>query len=145
MESPGKRRPNHGRPLPLNETVTRQMKKMPRRGSGPELRLRRELFRRGLRFRVNVGGLPGSPDIVFTAARIAVFVDGCFWHGCPIHATSPKNNRRWWEEKIAANRERDRRKDLELERLGWTSLHYWEHDDTEEIADEIEWLWRQLR
>lgn len=133
------------RPKPLNEAVTSQMKRMPRAGSKPELLLRAELFRRGMRFRVNFKGVPGKPDIAFTKAKIAVFVDGCFWHGCPIHGSLPKNNREWWRAKLEGNRERDERKDRELRQEEWLSLHYWEHDDIEEIADEIEELWNERR
>lgn len=133
-----------GRPQPLNETVRTQMQKMPRKNSGPEMELRRELFRRGLRYRVNYGALPGTPDLVFPRAKIAVFVDGCFWHGCPVHGTLPKNNREWWEEKLRRNRERDRFKDEQLKALGWTVLHYWEHDDVDDLADEIIWLRGQI-
>lgn len=131
--------------VPLNDHVTQQMKKMPRSGSKPEIRLRSELFRRGLRFRINHPGFPGRPDIAFTRAKIAVFIDGCFWHGCPIHGTLPKNNREWWEKKLQGNKDRDHRKDLELQEVGWLPLHYWEHDDLEEIADEIEEVWRERR
>ena len=89
---------------------------------------------------MNYPGLPGRPDIVLTRAKIAVFVDGCFWHACPVHGSLPKNNRGWWESKLARNVERDREKDRALEELGWTPRHYWEHDDVDEVADEIEWL-----
>lgn len=121
------------------------MKRMPRSGSKPEMALRKELFHRGLRFRVNFRKIPGSPDIAFTRARIAVFVDGCFWHGCSIHGTLPKNNREWWRGKLEGNRARDMRKDSELREMGWLPIHYWEHDDMEEVADEIEELWRERR
>ena len=79
-------------PQPLSETVRRQMSAMRTRDAGTEIALRRELHRRGLRFRVQVRTLPGRPDIALTRARIAVFVDGCFWHRCPDHGTAPKNN-----------------------------------------------------
>lgn len=132
-----------GRPAPLNIHVRNQMRRMPRAGSTVEKAVRSVLHRRGLRFRVNYRGLPGTPDIAFTRARIAVFIDGCFWHACPIHGTLPKNNRDWWEAKLRRNRERDLEKDAALEAMGWLVLHYWEHDDPDEIADEIEWVWRQ--
>lgn len=89
---------------------------------------------------MNYPGLPGKPDIALTRAKIAVFVDGCFWHACPVHGSLPRNNREWWEAKLARNVERDREKDSALEELGWTPIHYWEHDDVDEVADEIEWL-----
>ena len=133
------------RPLPSSEQVSQQMKRMPRKNSGPEVRLRRELHSRGLRFRVNLRGLPGTPDIAFTRAKIAVFVDGCFWHRCPRHGVLPKANRDWWREKLDRNVERDRRKDGELEELGWLSIHVWEHDDPSTVADGIEQAWRVQR
>lgn len=74
--------------------------------------------------------LPGRPDFVFPARRIAVFVDGCFWHGCPRHGTMPKENRRFWRAKITRNRERDREVGVELRRLGWKVLRVWEHELT---------------
>src|SRR5438105_437916 len=89
-----------------------------RRDTGPELALRRELHRRGLRFRVDhppVSGLQCRADMVFTRARVAVFVDGCFWHGCPEHGTLPRANGEWWRAKLEANAARDRRNDLALD------------------------------
>ena len=74
--------------------------------------------------------LPGRPDFVFPAGRLAVFVDGCFWHGCPRHGTMPKENRRFWQAKITRNRERDREVRAELRRLGWKVLRVWEHELT---------------
>ena len=117
------------------------MSRMPTRDSGPEVALRRELHRRGLRFRVNVKGLPGRPDVALTRARVAVFVDGCFWHACPEHGVLPKANRQWWREKLETNVERDRRNDRLLQELGWLPLHVWEHDEIGEAADCIERLW----
>jgi DNA mismatch endonuclease (patch repair protein) len=72
--------------------------------------------------------LPGRPDFAFSRARVAIFVDGCFWHGCPIHFTRPKNRADFWEGKIARNRKRDRRVDRKLRSLGWKVLRVWEHD-----------------
>lgn len=132
------------RPVPLNIHVRDQMRRMPRAGSTVEKAVRSELHRRGLRFRVNYRGLPGTPDIAFTRVKIAVFIDGCFWHACPIHGTMPKNNRAWWEAKLWRNRDRDLEKDAALEAMGWLVLHYWEHDEPEEIADEVEWVWRDI-
>lgn len=133
------------RPPPLNTSVRQQMKRMPQAGTGIEKRLRSQLFRRGLRFRVNYSDLPGKPDIVFTKAKLAIFLDGCFWHACPIHGSLPKNNREWWQAKLDRNIQRDREKDEALQALGWIPLHYWEHDAVEEVADEIEWVWRDRR
>jgi DNA mismatch endonuclease, patch repair protein len=111
-------------------------------GTQPELAIRSELHRRGLRYRVNARGLPGRPDIVFTRARIAVQVDGCFWHGCPEHGSVPKSNTEWWRTKLEANRERDVRNDATLSADGWLVIRVWEHDDPSAVADTIEAGWR---
>jgi DNA mismatch endonuclease, patch repair protein len=120
------------------------MSRMPRADSAPEVTLRRELHRRGLRFRKHVRGLPGRPDIVFTRARLAVFCDGCFWHQCPVHGSAPKNNAEWWQAKLQANVERDRRQTAQLEAAGWTVLRVWEHEDATEGADRVVAVYRTL-
>lgn len=108
------------------------MVSQPRRDTVPELALRRALHRAGLRFRVQFQ-VPGKSrrtiDIAFTRVKVAVFVDGCFWHGCPVHGVSPKNNADWWQRKIDANRVRDEDTASHLEGLGWAVLRFWEHDD----------------
>src|SRR5690606_6808375 len=101
-----------------------------------------DLHSRGLRFRVNFRGLPGTPDVVLTRARLAVFVDGCFWHHCPEHGALPKNNREWWMAKFEATAARDRRKDGELASAGWLPLHFWEHEPVEVMSAEVVRLWR---
>jgi DNA mismatch endonuclease (patch repair protein) len=111
-----------------------------RRDTGPELALRRELFRRGLRFRVDyppVAGLNCRPDIVFTRARLAVFLDGCFWHACPEHGNVPKANGAWWRVKLDVNVARDRRNDAALEAAGWRVIRLWEHEPVGEAADMV--------
>lgn len=133
------------RPQPLNHAVSAQMSRMPRASTGPEVLVRRELHRRGLRFRVNYPNLPGRPDVAFSRARLAVFIDGCFWHMCPEHATVPKNNRDWWLAKLRRNVERDREKDAALAVLGWEVLHFWEHETPAHVASVIETRWRQRR
>lgn len=112
-----------------------------RRDTGPELALRRELHRRGLRYRVDyapVRGLRCRPDVVFTRARLVVFVDGCFWHSCPLHATRPAANADWWREKLDANVQRDRRNDRDLQAAGWRVLRIWEHEASSDAADRVE-------
>jgi DNA mismatch endonuclease (patch repair protein) len=102
-----------------------------RRDTGGELALRAALHRSGLRFRVD-WPLPGTrrrADVAFPARRIAVFVDGCFWHGCPDHGTWPRANARWWRAKIEANVARDRDTVTQLTAIGWAVLRFWEHDD----------------
>jgi DNA mismatch endonuclease, patch repair protein len=110
-----------------------------RRDTKGELELRSLLHRRGLRFRVHalLPGLRRRSDIVFTRARVAVFVDGCFWHGCPEHGSWPKQNADWWREKIEANQRRDRDTDARLKAAGWTVVRVWEHDDPTRAADWI--------
>ena len=126
---------------PPSALVSQQMRRMPTRGTKPELALRSALHAKGLRFRVTATTLPGRPDIVFTRARIAVFVDGCFWHSCPQHSTRPRNNAEWWQDKLAATVERDRRKDAELEAQGWVPIHVWEHEEPSLAAARIKNLW----
>lgn len=130
-------------PVPKNELVSAQMRRMPRTSTGPELALRRQLHAAGLRFRVNRRELPGTPDVVLSRAKLAVFVDGCFWHACPDHGTLPKNNRDWWRQKLELNRERDLRKDRALIELGWLPLRFWEHQPIEDMVGAVVRLWRE--
>lgn len=97
------------------------------RDTGPEMALRRGTWAAGLRYRVN-NRLTGRPDIVFVSARVAVFVDGCFWHGCPLHAVKPKTRATFWAEKIGRNQARDAEVTSALKRQGWTVLRFWEHE-----------------
>ena len=112
-----------------------------RRDTAPEMALRRELHQRGLRYRVDYAPLPAvrcRADIVFTRARVAVFVDGCFWHRCPLHQTHPNANGEWWRDKLDRNVERDRRNDRELAAAGWRVERVWEHESPDSAADRIE-------
>ncbi len=93
----------------------------------PERLLRQGLFSAGLRYRLQ-GRLPGRPDIVFPREKVCVFVDGCFWHGCPLHATKPAHNASFWAKKLERNAERDREVDAALIRDGWRVLRFWEHE-----------------
>jgi len=131
------------RPIPTSEAVSGRMSRQARTGTSPELVLRRALHRRGLRFRVDYrldpAGLPRRrADVVFTRQQVAVFVDGCFWHACPEHATSPKANGAWWAAKLAGNVARDRDTDARLEASDWTVVRVWEHELVEAAADLIE-------
>ena len=124
------------------------MKRQARRDTKAELAVRRALWRRGLRYRVDVNPLPGSrrgADLVFTRARVAVFVDGCFWHSCPTHGTMPKANHDWWRAKLARNRERDADTDRRLLGSGWTSIRIWEHEDPAEAAERVIAVVRRAR
>jgi len=84
-------------------------------------------------------------DIVWRGLHLAVFIDGCFWHGCPEHATRPKSNGDWWAEKLDGNVRRDRRTDAELKSRGWTVLRFWEHEDAAGVSDEICSVLEELR
>jgi DNA mismatch endonuclease (patch repair protein) len=109
------------------------MKSQRQRDTAAEIALRSLLHRRGLRFRVHYAlpNLRRRADIAFPRQRIAVFVDGCFWHGCPEHGTWPKQNADWWREKIEANRRRDADTDARLGDQGWKVVRIWEHEAAE--------------
>jgi DNA mismatch endonuclease (patch repair protein) len=113
------------------------MARVRQRGTDVEIELRRALHALGLRYRLHVP-LSRSPrrvaDIVFIGARVAVFVDGCFWHGCPLHATWPKKNAEFWRAKIEANRARDADTTRRLRELGWEVIRVWSHEDPVEAA-----------
>ncbi|MGI9822194.1 very short patch repair endonuclease [Agromyces sp. Marseille-Q5079] len=121
-----------------SEGTRRSMLANKRRDTSTELAVRRILHARGLRYRVDYAPLPGlrrrRADIVFTRARLAVFIDGCFWHGCPEHATHPKRNAEYWGPKLAANIERDRDTDRRLQEAGWRVLRFWEHEAADDVA-----------
>jgi DNA mismatch endonuclease, patch repair protein len=116
------------------------------RGNGktdtsPEVALRSVLHRRGLRFRKHAAPTPNircQVDILFRSARVAVFVDGCFWHGCPDHGTKPRTNSTYWVEKLARNAARDRLNDAALTGAGWKVIRIWEHEPVEDAAELVE-------
>ena len=129
------------RPIPSSVGVSQRMSRLGRRDTRPELALRSELHRRGLRFRVDRTVVPKvrtRADLVFTRARVAVFVDGCFWHACPEHQTWPQANKEWWRQKLDNNVARDRRNNAALEAEGWTVIRVWEHETASIAADRIE-------
>jgi len=120
-------------PEPTSETASRVARGNRRTETGPEVRLRSALHRRGLRFRkdwpVRFDGTKVRADIVFPAAKVAVFVDGCFWHGCPEHQRVPRSNADYWRRKLARNAERDRLIDAALTEAGWRVERIWEHEE----------------
>ncbi|MDX6697753.1 MAG: mismatch endonuclease, patch repair protein [Solirubrobacteraceae bacterium] len=130
-------------PPPTSAGRSRNMAAIRRRDTGPERSVRSLLHRAGFRFRVDLPIRIGShrpvrPDIVFPRARLAVFIDGCWWHGCPQHGRRPHvRNGHYWGPKIAGNMERDRRHTQLLESAGWTVRRYWEHEGSEEIAAQV--------
>lgn len=125
-------------PEPVSAAATKVAKANRRTGTKPEDSLRRTLHRLGLRYRkdslLRVGQVRTHPDIVFGVVRLAVFVDGCFWHVCPDHSSSPKSNIDYWGPKLAANVRRDALVTTELTRAGWNVLRIWEHEATLDAA-----------
>lgn len=136
-----------GAPRPLSkqswatsEAARRTMKGNRRRDTAPELAVRRLLHAAGLRYLVDAQPLPGlrrKADVVFRRQRIAVFIDGCYWHGCPEHGTTPTTNREYWTAKVAANRARDLDTDARLTEAGWQPVRFWEHEPPAEVASQV--------
>lgn len=113
------------------------MRAVKSKDTGLEMAFRKELWNRGLRYRVNYS-LPGKPDLVFIQPRLLVFLDSCFWHGCRWHCRMPKSNVRYWNGKISGNRHRDRSITTECRKLGWKVLRLWEHSIRNDLSCCIE-------
>lgn len=122
---------------PSSPGVSARMSRQASKNTRAELAVRRLLHAAGLRYRVEYP-VPGMPrrrlDVAFPRAKVAVLIDGCFWHGCPQHATQPKANAEWWRSKLDRNMARDRETTEHLLAAGWTVLRFWEHTPAEEIA-----------
>lgn len=129
-------------PEPASQAVTATMRGNRRRDTRPELQIRSILHRRGLRFYVDksirTNGRSVRPDIVFPRLKVAVFIDGCFWHGCPEHGRRPRSNTEYWRWKLEQNHDRDARVTTALQIGGWDVLRIWEHVPPEEASDQIE-------
>ncbi|MFK0101404.1 very short patch repair endonuclease [Streptomyces sp. NPDC091040] len=134
------------RPVPQgswasSEAVRASMRGNRGKDTGPELRLRSLIHREGLRYRVSARPLPDlrrTADLVFTKARVAVFVDGCFWHGCPEHhRPATTRNPEFWRDKIEVNRSRDEETNRRLSEVGWTVIRIWEHEDPVDAAQRV--------
>ncbi len=127
--------------LTTTDAVSARMSRQATRNTRPERALRSLLHARGLRYRVHLKPekhIRREADIVFTKARVAVFVDGCFWHGCPEHGEVPKSNDSFWRDKLEGNRIRDTQTRALLEAAGWSVVRVWEHEPFEEAADRVE-------
>ncbi|GHT93827.1 hypothetical protein FACS1894116_06690 [Betaproteobacteria bacterium] len=125
---------------PSSSDASRRMARVRQTGTDAELALRREMYRIGLRYRIGYEVLRKPrrvADVAFPGRKIAVFVDGCFWHGCPEHATWPKRNADFWRQKIEANRQRDADTNARLQANGWTALRFWSHESPIEAAKMI--------
>ena len=128
------------KPCPSSEAAIARMKAAKPRNTIPEKALRSMLYRKGLRFRLDqkpIGNLNRRADIVFRSAKIAIFVDGCFWHGCPVHGTQSKSNAEYWAMKIKQNQDRDIDTTNRLKAAGWKVIRVWEHEDPEEASQRI--------
>src|SRR5580658_4658242 len=139
---PVTRQPAKPYPLPSSAGRSANMKANRRVDTKPELALRRALHGRGYRYRKDyrldlADGVRVRPDIVFTARRVAVFVDGCFWHCCPDHGSKPAPNTWYWEPKLRRNVERDRTADAALGQAGWIVVRLWEHESLDAAVDAV--------
>lgn len=124
---------------PPTAARSRLMGRVRHRGTAPELMLRQALWAAGLRYRLNSKpNLPGSPDLIFPGARIAIFVDGCFWHGCPLHGSRPKTRHEFWAAKIARNQARDLAVDAALTSMEWAVVRLWEHEIKSNLIECVE-------
>ena len=130
----------HDEFMEVDPKTSARMKRVRSRDTLAELALRRELHRRGRRFFVQRHILRDrrTVDIVFPTAKLAVFVDGCFWHACPLHGTQSHTNTVWWQEKLARNVQRDRCTDNQLQAAGWNVIRVWEHENASDAADRVE-------
>lgn len=127
-------------PPPSSELARGRMVRQRSRDTGPELAVRRRLHATGVRYRVHAkleSDLRVRGDIAWVGLKVVVFIDGCYWHGCPLHATAPKANAVWWRRKLDDNVSRDRRTDTVLRERGWTVLRFWEHEDPAAVATMI--------
>lgn len=120
------------------------MSRIRARNTKPEIALRTALWSLGLRYRLHYP-VSGRPDIVFLRQRLAVFVDGCFWHGCPKHSVKPKTNSTFWKEKLEKNIERDLKITALLEAQGWRVRRFWEHEIEQDVAKVVEQVMRSIR
>ncbi|MEU9738471.1 very short patch repair endonuclease [Micromonospora chersina] len=128
------------RPGASSDEVRARMQRQRRRDTQPEMAVRRALHKRGIRFRVHAvlePDLRTRGDIVWRGRRLVVFIDSCYWHGCPVHGTAPKANAEWWRAKLETNRLRDARVEQTLGKRGWAVLRFWEHEEAEQVVARI--------
>ena|ERR1700733_2897201 len=128
------------KPKCSDAALSERMRRQAVQDTAGELLVRRLLFSRGLRYRIQLQ-VPGFPrrsiDIAFPARKLAVNIDGCFWHGCHMHRPLPRANRDWWALKIYENQRRDRETDAHLVGIGWTALRFWEHESPQDVVAQI--------
>ncbi len=122
----------------MSLTRSEHMARVKGKDTSPERLLRSTLWESGLRYRLKYKVPAGRPDIVFPGPKVAVSVDGCFWHGCPAHYSRPRSREEFWSEKLLANTERDSRLTLRLESLGWIVVRVWEHEVYTQLGEVVE-------
>ena len=128
------------RPEASSESALRRMQAAKTKNTAPEIALRSLIYHQGFHYRIDARPLKEfnrRADIVFRSAKVAIFVDGCFWHGCPIHATQAKSNAEFWSFKIKQNRERDVDTTKHLEKAGWKVIRVWEHENPVKASEKI--------
>jgi DNA mismatch endonuclease (patch repair protein) len=126
--------------LTTDPTTSARMSRQRTTGTAPELAIRRRVHAEGLRYRVDAP-LPTNrrrrADLLHGPSKVAVFVDGCYWHGCPDHYRTPRTNAAWWDAKIERNRQRDRETDRQLRTAGWLPIRLWEHENADKAARRV--------
>ncbi len=127
------------RPEPLDSSTSARLSRQQRAGTRPEVALRKELWSQGHRYSLHrpIPGTRRTIDIALVKHRVAIFVDGCFWHGCPKHGSTPSNNAEWWIRKLEANRRRDVDTNHILKSQGWTVVRVWEHEAVKTAANRV--------
>lgn len=136
------------RPVASSALASSRMRSVRQRDTKKEIEIRSALHRLGMRFRIQVAPLEGyrrKADIVFPGERVAIFVDGCFWHGCPMHRSLPKSNAEWWKAKLEDNVRRDADTNRRLCEAGWQVLRFWEHEDAIVAAQEVARIVKERR
>lgn len=125
-------------------TRSEQMRRIKGSNTEPEILLRRALWHTGVRYRVGGKTPAGRADIVFASRKVAIFIDGCFWHGCPEHYVRPRSKAEFWAKKLEENTARDSRQVVELESKGWKVIRVWEHDVFEHLDGVVDTIVAQL-
>jgi DNA mismatch endonuclease, patch repair protein len=133
-------------PIPKNERTSRVMSSIKGKNTSPELSIRKAISTYGLKgYRLHLKKVPGRPDIAFTKKKLAIFINGCYWHRCPYCSPSfPKTHRKFWKEKFKKNIERDKKKNKELKALGWSVLTLWECQIKNNISSCVKKIKRKL-
>jgi len=128
------------RPRSSSPAATKRMLSVRRSGTHSEIQLAREFRRLHVTFKTNVQIIPGKrirPDFIFPKQRVAIFLDGCFWHACPDHGSLPKANRVWWKNKLTRNQERDVASIRVLRARGWVARRFWTHETPQDVATKV--------